>query len=165
MLAAARENSPEDPYGVLYSTRFLAELQNVIVHAGALSRYFWAAAQDHRWRGAELRAAFQIEDDNPLRNRDLRNEIEHFDERLDNYLGDGIFGYILPEYIGPAPGPDDRPNHIFRAYYADTAQFRLLDKTYDIQPIAAEVVKIHAALQKMDQDGGMFGRGNRPIKT
>jgi hypothetical protein len=158
MLAVARENSPENPYGVLYGTRFLADLQNLIVHAGALSRYFWATQPSHRWRGAELRDAFQIADDNPLRNRDLRNAIEHFDERLDDYLGDGIFGNILPEYIGPAPESDGPPFHIFRAYYVDTVQFRLLDKTYDIQPIAGEVVKVHRTLLKMDQGGGVFGR-------
>lgn len=159
MLSVVRENSPEDPYGALHGTRFLAELQNLVVHAGALSRYFWAVEQTHRWRGAELREAFQIAEDNPLKNRDLRNAIEHFDERLDDYLGDGIFGRILPEYIGPTPELDGVPTHIFRAYYVDTAKFQLLDKTYDIQPIASEVARVHSKLLDMDQSGGMFGRG------
>lgn len=159
MLAAAQENSPENPGDALYGTRFLAELQNIIVHAGALSRYLWAAHQDHRWRGAELRGALQIADENPLRNRDLRNAVEHFDEKLDDYLADGIFGHILPEYIGPTPQSNGVPAHTFRAYHVDTAKFQLLDKIYDMEPIVAEVMKVHSALVNMDQAGGMFRRG------
>lgn len=158
MLATVEENSPEDPYGALYGTRFLAELQNFVVHVGALSRYLWAANQDHRWRGAELRAALQIPDEHLLRNRDFRNALEHFDEKLDDYLAEGIVGHIFPEYIGPTLIPDGVPTHIFRAYYVDTARFQLLDKVYDIEPIAGEVVQVHSKLQNMDRAGGMFGR-------
>jgi hypothetical protein len=157
MLAFARERNEEDPCEALHGTKFLSELQNLIVHAGALSRYFWAVEQSHRWRGAQLREAFRIEEDNPLRNRDLRNAIEHFDERLDDYLDNGIFGIILPEYIGPTLVPSDIRGHIFRAYYVDTAKFQLLNKTYDIEPVASEVDRVHAKLLDMDQTGGMFG--------
>ncbi|URL57019.1 hypothetical protein IM816_10115 [Luteibacter flocculans] len=159
MLATAQKNSPEDPYGALYGTRFLAELQNMIVHAGALSRYLWAANPNHRWRGAELRGALQITDENPLRDRDLRNSVEHFDEKLDDYLAEDIVGEIFPEYIGPTPTPNGVPTHIFRAYYVDTARFQLLDKIYDIEPIVAEVAQVHSKLLNMDKAGGMFGRG------
>jgi len=159
MLAAAMEGSPEDPYEALYGTRFLAELQSLVVHAAALSRYFWPVGKDHRWRGSELREVFGIADDNPLRSRELRNAIEHFDERLDRYLADGIVGYILPEYIGPTIKKDGVPAHIFRAYYVETARFQLLGDTHEIQPIASEVGKIYSRLVKMDKDGGTFGRG------
>lgn len=100
LLAATRENSRENPYAVLYGGRFLSEFQNLIVHAAALSRYFWPVKEGHRWRGALLRQAFQIADDNPLRVRGLRNAFEHFDEQLDDYLENGIVGQILPEYNG-----------------------------------------------------------------
>jgi hypothetical protein len=158
MLTAAQKNSQDGSYGILYGTGFLPELQNIIVHAGALSRYLWAVDPNHRWRGAELRKALGIADNNLLRNRDLRNAIEHFDERLDDYLGDGIFGRIFPEYIGPTPTLDGIPTHIFRAYYVDTAKFQLLDKAYDIQPIANEIGQIHLKLLTMDANGGVFGR-------
>lgn len=158
MLDAAVTSSPEAPYEALYGTRFLAELQSLVVHAAALSRYFWPVGKDHRWRGDELRQVFEITDDNPLRSRELRNAIEHFDERLDRYLADGIVGYILPEYIGTAIKSDGVPAHIFRAYYVETASFQLLGDTYAIQPIASEVGKIYSKLVKMDGDGGTFGR-------
>ncbi|WP_369928488.1 hypothetical protein [Xanthomonas sp. NCPPB 2632] len=159
MLEAAQKNSPDDLYGSLYGTGLLSELQNLIVHAGALSRYLWAANPEHRWRGAELRGALQIADEHPLRNRDLRNAVEHFDEKLDDYLAGGLVGHIVPEYIGPMPTSNGVPLHLFRAYYVDTARFQLLDKSYEIQPIVTAVWDVHKKLLKMDQSGGMFGRG------
>lgn len=158
MLVVATENSPENPYGVLYGTRFLSELQNLIIHAGALSRYFWPANKDHEWRGAELRNTFGISGDSPLKKRDLRNAIEHFDERLDNYLAENIVGRIFPEYIGPTLELEDVPTHIFRAYYVDSAKFQLLDRIYNIQPIVNEVGQLHSKLYEMDRSGGVFAK-------
>lgn len=156
MLTAVRENGS---YEDLYGTRFLSELQNLVVNAGALSRYFWPARADHRWRGAELRQAFQIGDDHPLKDRKFRNAIEHFDENLDDYLDGGVFGCILPEHIGPALHSGGIPTHIFRAFYVDTGKFQLLGDTYDIQPVADAVAELHGQLTHMDSNGGMFGRG------
>jgi hypothetical protein len=75
------------------------------MQAGALSRYFWPVRKGHEWRGAQLRSAFGISDDSPLRSRDLRNSIEHFDERLDLFLDGGVTGHVLPEYVGPFDEP------------------------------------------------------------
>jgi hypothetical protein len=158
LMTVVRENSPENPYAVLYGGRFLSEFQNLIVHAAALSRYFWPVKEGHRWRGAQLRQAFQMADDGPLRARGLRNGFEHFDEQLDDYLKDGIVGHILPEYIGPFDEPSGVPVHLFRAYYVDTATFQLLGNRYEIQPIVKEVARLHERLQKMDKSGGTFGR-------
>jgi hypothetical protein len=158
LMAAVRENSPENPYAVLYGGRFLSEFQNLIVHAAALSRYFWPVKEGHRWRGMQLRQAFQMPDDSPLRARGLRNAFEHFDEQLDDYLEKGIVGHILPEYIGPFSEADGVPVHLFRAYYVDTAVFQLLGNRYEVQPIVEEVGRLRDQLQKMDNSGGMFGR-------
>lgn len=156
MLGVVRENGT---YEHLYGTRFLSELQNLVVNAGALSRYFWPAKADHRWRGVELRQAFGIGDDHALKERKFRNAIEHFDENLDNYLDGGVFGHILPEYIGPALHSGGTPTHIFRAFYVDTGKFQLLGETYDIQPVADAVAELCNQLVHMDSNGGMFGRG------
>jgi hypothetical protein len=158
LMATVMKNSPEDPFTALPASLFLSELQNLIVHAAALSRYFWPVRDNHEWRGIQLRSVFQISDDSPLRSRDLRNSIEHFDEKLDRYLENGIVGHILPEYIGPFVESDGVPVHLFRAYYVDTATFQLLDKRYEIQPIANEIGRLYEQLRKRDSSGGMFGR-------
>jgi hypothetical protein len=159
LMSVTMENSPEDPYSPLYGGRFLNELQNVVLHAAALSRYFWPVRKDHHWRGEHLREVFQITEDSALHSRDLRNAIEHFDEKLDTYVEGGIVGHILPEYIGPFSESTGVPVHIFRGYYVDTGVFQLLDNQYEVQPILGEVGRIHEQLKKMDKSGGGFLRG------
>ncbi|MGH2568445.1 MAG: hypothetical protein ACRDGA_08915 [Bacteroidota bacterium] len=101
-----------------------------------------------------MRKTFQMSDESPLRSRDLRNAIEHFDEQLDWYLEKGIVGHILPEYVGPFEAQRGVPIHLFRAYYVDTGVFELLGKRYEVVPLAQEIGTIHEQLKKMDSSGG-----------
>ena len=155
------QNSPDDPVSALPMHYLLGELQNLLIHAAALSRYFWPARNTHDWRGAQLRGAFGISDQSPLRSRDLRNAIEHFDEQLDKYVEGGIVGNIHPQYVGPRPNSNGVPLHLFRAYFTDTAEFELLGKRYTIMPIAEAVLNIHRQLMKMDQNGSMLSAGEK----
>lgn len=131
----------------------LNELQNVVIQGGALSRYFWPVRKGHEDRGRQLRQALAVGDDSPLHNRDLRNAIEHFDEKLDVYLSSGLSGYIFPEFVAPRPREDGVPGHFFRAYFIDCGVFRLLDGEYEIEPIALEIQRISAALEEADKNG------------
>lgn len=152
------ENSPEDPLSAIPVHDLLSHLQNVVMQAAALSRYFWPVRNAHAERGTELRRALRVGDDSPLRSRDLRNAIEHFDERLDAFLAGGLVGHILPEYVGPLVESRDVPVHLFRAYYLDVGVFELLGRRYEMNPIAIEVGRVHELLRKMNSEGGVFGR-------
>lgn len=140
-------------------------LQNVVNQSGAISRYFFPSRDGvkgtdkktiHRDRGQYLSRVFGVKDDSPLMNRSLRNSIEHFDERLDLYLQEGIVGYIFPSLILPEPEDSDVPHHIFRAYYLKEGIFQVLGERYEIQPIVDEVARIHDLLVKFDGNGGVF---------
>jgi hypothetical protein len=102
ILHVVQENIPEDPIGALPVHSILDELQNLLVQAAAVSRYFWPSRNAHAWRGAQLRNAFALSDDSPLRSRELRNSIEHFDERLDLFLAGGVTGHVLPSMSVPS---------------------------------------------------------------
>ncbi|MCG9078181.1 hypothetical protein [Laribacter hongkongensis] len=140
-------------------------LQNVVNQSGAISRYFFPSRDGakgtdkktvHKDRGQYLSKIFGVKDDSPLMNRALRNSIEHFDERLDLYLQDGIVGYIFPGLILPEPEDSDVPHHIFRAYYLKEGIFQVLGERYEIQPIVDEVARIQDLLVKFDGNGGVF---------
>lgn len=133
----------KDPSGELFDRidrrGLLNELQNIVQQAAALSRYFWPMTKGnerYESRAQQLRAAYSVKAESPLKDRGLRNQIEHFDEKLDDYLKDGIVGYILPEYVGPLLERDGVPGHLFRAYYLDEGIFEVLGKQYKVQPIA-----------------------------
>lgn len=120
----------------------LNELQNTIVQGAAVSRYFWPVRPQYAARGETLRHMYKVLDSSPLRSRELRNAIEHFDERLDEYLSEGIVGNIYPHYLGPEPKPTGVPQHFFRAYFVDTGVFQLLQHRFEIEPLSKEIWRL-----------------------
>lgn len=148
------ESKSPDSLAAIDTEDVLNQLQNIIVQGAALSRYFWPVRKGHKRRGEYLRQALGITNDNPLKSRDLRNAMEHFDEKLDNYLSTRIVGYVFPHYFGPLPKNDGVPSHIFRAYYINVGQFELLGNRYEVEPIAKELLRINEALMKCDREGG-----------
>ncbi|MEN4751511.1 hypothetical protein ABEH28_17345 [Pseudomonas sp. Ps21-P2] len=140
-------------------------LQNLINQSGAISRYFSPSRDGvkgaegktiHRDRGQYLSKIFGVKGDSPLMNRALRNSIEHFDERLDLYLQEGIVGFIFPSLILAEPEDSGVPHHIFRAYYLKEGIFQVLGERYEIQPIVDELARIHDLLVRFDGSGGVF---------
>ncbi len=140
--------------------RLLNELHNLVIQTAALSRYFWPVRPAHEWRGAQLRERFGMSADSPLRRRDLRNAIEHFDEQLDLYLERGVVRHVLPEYVGPFEEQSGVRIHLFRAYYIDTGVFELLGKRYEMEPLAKEVGRVYAQLHKDGRRGQSLTRAN-----
>ncbi|MCZ4061180.1 hypothetical protein O3W44_22430 [Pantoea sp. LMR881] len=134
----------------------LNEMQNIVIQGGALSRYFWPVRKDHFPRGEFLRKALKISDSSALKDRGLRNAIEHFDERLDNYLSSGINGIIVPEYVGPRLKEGKTAGHTFRAYFMGDEIFKLLDEEFEIPPIVNEIARISLSLSEIDKSGSTF---------
>ncbi len=148
------EKATMDDLAALQTHSILNDLQNIIIHGAALSRYFWPVRMGHEKRGAHLRESLEISDDNPLHSRELRNAIEHFDERLDKYLSSEIVGVIIPEYVGPKPYQNDIHGHFFRAFFTDIGVFRLLENEYEMEPIVNEILRINEILEKAIKNGG-----------
>lgn len=138
------------------ASQLLNHLQNVVLQGATLSRYFWPVRKGHEDRGDALCKALNVTDASPLKSRELRNEIEHFDEKLDAYLAGGIFGIILPSYIGAMPDEGGVTAHVFRAFYTDKAVFEILGKRFEVNPMVDEIARIHGLLDKAQSSGGRF---------
>ena len=141
--------------------------QNIILQAASISRYFWPSSaftkdkelkrihdKIHKRRGQTLRESFDINESNPIKNRNFRNFIEHFDAKLDLQLSQGIAGTIVPSYIGPKEGIDESVTHFFRAYYTDKGVFKVLNQEFEIVPIINELIRIHNLLITFNENGG-----------
>lgn len=131
-------------------------VQNTVTHAASISRYFWPSRKEkiHKKRGERLKEALQIIDSNPIKNRDVRNFIEHFDENLDNYLQSGISGQVIPLYVGPRQQGDNAPRHFFRAFFIDDWTFHALGQEFKIIEIINELIRIHEQLERFNKNGG-----------
>lgn len=126
----------------------LDHIQNLLIHAGALSRYFWPSKPGkhhlHEYRAETLKKHYGLSEDSPLKSRKLRNLLEHFDENLDKYLwSKPIVGYVLPAYVGAQIESGGVPAHLFRAFYIDIGIFETLGVRHEIQPIVDEVCYLY----------------------
>lgn len=156
---AELEKAPEE----LNAEVVLNAVQNIALQGAALSRYFWPTeikkTDLHNSRARHLRQVFAVEDSSALKDRALRNAMEHFDERLDVYLQKYPVGNIIPSYVGPKPESDGVLNHLFRAYYTDVAVFEVLGERYKIIPIIEEIGRIHNLLNEFSESGYRFVKG------
>lgn len=125
----------------------VASAHEALGHAAALSRFFFPVDKKPltRARAANLRKSFAVGDNSPLVDRELRNALEHFDERLDDYLLGDIVGYIFPgPMVGDADLADEAIGHIFRLVDPETQTFVLLGRKHDFGAMRCEVDRISA---------------------
>jgi len=139
-------------------------IHEALGHAASLSRFFWPSRLGGRKtpvltslkeaRAARLRQSFELDDDSPLKNRKLRDFLEHFDERLDQYFLCNDSGYFFPDaMIGEATLADDPSGHIFKLVDPATSCFVLLGDKHFFEGIRNEVFRVHDRAREFDSDG------------
>jgi len=133
-------------------------------HAASLSRFFWPSGLGRHHsaalkrltavRALNLRRAFALGDQSPLRNRKLRDSLEHFDERLDFYLLTQDAGYFFPDaVIGDLETAADPVGHLFKLVDPNRACFVLLGEAHYFGELRKEVERIHDLALTMDRSG------------
>lgn len=139
-------------------TEYIIDLvQNLLGSAAALSRYFWPVRTKSIttvMRAEKLREAFSIADTNPLKNRDVRNLMEHFDEKLDEFLSKNVAGTFIPSAVGKRNKNHQGTFHYFRAFHTDDWTFEILATEVPIIPIISEIIRIYLLLEKFKFQGG-----------
>ena len=133
-----------------------ALVQEGLTHAAALSRFFWPMGKTDlsKSRGAKLREAFSLDDSSPLRQRRLRNAIEHFDEDLDQFLLADRFGYFFPSPIVDNQSlADEVAGNIFKLVDPARGICVLLGEKYEFNLIRGEVQHVLNAAIEMDTNG------------
>ena len=53
---------------------------------GNISKLLWPGNRKYRKRGAKLRESLSVGDNSPLKKREFRNYLEHFDEHLEDWV-------------------------------------------------------------------------------
>lgn len=143
----------------------VSSVHEAMGHAASLSKFFWPSGLgDKRFaelkhkRAERLKSAFNVRDDSPLRNRELRDSLEHFDERLDLYFLENDSGYFFPSAIvGDANLADEPTGNIFKLVDPENQVFVVLGKKFAFGEIRAEVTRIaHGTLQKEASGGRLY---------
>lgn len=128
----------------------VASVHEALGHIAAVSRFFFPVSiRDAAFnklaeaRASNLRQRFSVDDDSPLLDRDLRNALEHFDERLDKYLLDDVFGNIFPGPIVNDAHVTDMPGyHYFRLVDPERQIFSLLGQKHEFGTVRSEIRRI-----------------------
>lgn len=130
--------------------------QNIVNQAAILSRYFWPVKKGriHQLRGEKLRNAFSLDDTNPLKNREFRNFIEHFDENLDEFVDGNVAGSIFINRVVFNSAELNEVTFVFRAYVVNEFKFISLSREVFLIPIIKEIYRIHNLLIEFSDKGG-----------
>lgn len=102
-------------------------------HSSAVSRLLWPPGDRNRQkkkrakqRGAFLRNSLKIPDAHVLHNRTIRDHLEHFDDRLDDWVENSPHRNIVDYMIGPRSaigGSAINDKDIMRLYDPDKKHF------------------------------------------
>ena len=117
------------------------------MHAGGVSRFFFPISARNNphadARRASLREFYGVNEYSPLRPRELRNALEHFDERLDDFLLKDPVGVCIPD---PIISSDDisksEADHLFKHLNPQMKTAVILGKSYEYGGIMDEIHKI-----------------------
>lgn len=131
----------------------VSSVHEALGHCGNLSRYFWPSKQNKKRssvyallaeaRGRNLREAYGVTEDSPLKDRSLRDSLEHFDERLDKYFLALDAGMILPDpIVGPHEMAKDPRGHVFKLVDPEREIFVVLGTEFRYGALRTEIERL-----------------------
>ena len=148
---------------------FIYPAQNIVSNVAAISRFLWPSKSKkssypaHKGRGELLQSVLRLDHDSYLKNRSVRNHIEHFDEILDNFLSKNPTGTFFPTYVGSGNVIQRSHEHVFRAYYTDMGVFSILGQDIVLKPLLEEVRLIDLILEQCKANGERFIRPDQSL--
>lgn len=118
-------------------------LQGMLVAAANLSKLLWGSEGPELEKEREpLRDSLGVRDTSCLRDRKLRNDFEHFDERVDKWFSKGRRSYA-GRNIGPIKEFNFDPKDRFHHYDPDTGIVTFWDHSVSVLDLGREVVDIY----------------------
>lgn len=137
--------------------QFFRAAHYFLIHTAAISRILWSDSKNKevKKRTAQLRKLLGLPEEHVLRSRRLRNHIEHYDERIDDWIRSSRNHNIVVDMIGPrnAVGGDGiQDQDIFRSYDPSSKCFYFRGELFDIQEIANGISDVHRRAASALQD-------------
>ncbi|HEX8229678.1 MAG TPA: hypothetical protein VF826_10245 [Chloroflexia bacterium] len=132
--------------------RVFYNMHGFLTHSGNISKLLWPISQKYRTRGEWLRKAFKVQDAPPLKSREIRNDLEHYDERLELWLSDIRRLTQTDLIIGIVHYPE-RPENIHRQYDYDSEIFSYQGKGQNLNDIAQEISRIQREIELWNELG------------
>lgn len=155
-------------------------LHSFLTHASNVSKLLWPTSpwkrddeseeeyerrREHmKQRARKLREMLDVEEgeEHPLKDRQLRNHLDHYDERLDHWATTSERRNLVSDMIGP---PDAikgiEASDRMRTFDPGEGEFIFRGEHHDIQELATAVERLHSRAeeeQEVRQPGGRRSR-------
>ena len=141
LLADQDYNSSEEQRDVI---RSWFAIQNMLNAAANISKALWGQRGRFAAERKDLRDSIGISDDSPLKHTTIRNNFEHFIERLDRWWVESRSHNFVDMTIGnvglSVAGVDD--SDMFRSFDPLTGELAFWGQHFNTQEIVNEVVRI-----------------------
>lgn len=123
---------------------FWASIQNFLTAAANISKTLWGARARRTEARSDLRQSLKINEDSPLASTDLRNHLEHFDERLERWYETSERHNFVDFAIGPkgltVVGLEE--TDMFRQYDPETGHIIFWGEHHPLAPIKNAIVEL-----------------------
>jgi hypothetical protein len=124
-----------------------AAIQDMLSAAGNIAKAFWGQAAERANERAALRAKFQIDDTSPLKNVAMRNNFEHFDERIDRWWAMSKTRGYMDMATGPTITTHAQdPLDVFRTLDTNTLELTFWGQPFSLTEIADEAQRLLTVL-------------------
>lgn len=136
--------------------------ENIVNQAGIISKYFFPPIDKkkpknliHKLRGERLRESFKIDDNQKLSDRNFRNYIEHFDEKLDLFLKESVARNIVPpKSVYWTSNDISEVTIVFKAYIISEFKFISMNKEIILTTLVEEIYKVYNQCIEFLDNGG-----------
>jgi hypothetical protein len=122
-------------------------LQGLLIAAANTQKLAWGQGGKKAPQRADLRTSLAIADNSALHNPDLRNDFEHFDERLDEWYATAPHQNYSTRGIYKGHNPFDDPSFAGFGHYDRGTGLITFDQkkhSLSVPPIVAEAQRILA---------------------
>ncbi|AGH44067.1 hypothetical protein [Paraglaciecola psychrophila] len=154
-----------------YHSEVFRQIHSFLTHASNVSRIIWPPQfrqkkketdeeyeqrlqqNDKVVRGRVLKEEYDLDDSNPLKQRTLRDHLEHYDERLDHWRNNNTNRVIVSDIIGPANtivGPAE--SGLMRWFDPTRNVFKFRGEEFDLQTIATSIDAILSTSRTLENE-------------
>ena len=120
-----------------------------LTHAGNISKLLWPDKRTRNdWpksynRGSELRRILKIPENSPLKDRTLRNHLEHYDSRIDEWVLTSQRHNYVDQFLGPISQIGGvEISDIMRHFDYNTYTLSFHGDSYDLLSTEKEIIKL-----------------------
>ncbi|MCB0324024.1 MAG: hypothetical protein KDD69_10635 [Bdellovibrionales bacterium] len=123
-----------------------------LLTAGAnISKFLWPSKPQAEMRGKLLREYLSVPVDSPLKDRSIRNDFEHFDERLDTFVTQERAN-IFDGGVGPRAAFPCSESELFRHFDPETWQCIYQGRSYPLRPVIRAVITLREEIERTKYD-------------